>query len=306
VTPQTTATRVSVAAPPSVAVPGRLTVTAGASRDTAETDATGFITLRLGTITRRIPYWFRVAAPRLGSERHGALSRTGTYRGQTKGKPSRVASYRYPDRPRGVPSATGPEQVFLVTLKRPIANFGVAVVSNGTGVRASPRVVSAGNEDRLVGNPGLPLAINPYAKSFGTPRPVAGAIRPAPGRYDVVFETPSGTAPGPFTFRFWVDDVTPPSVRLLTPVVRQLSNLVLAVADTGSGVDRESLEATVDGRSIGLSFTRGRVVIRLVAAHPGRHRVVLRASDYQELKNMENVPQILPNTRVFSALFRVR
>jgi hypothetical protein len=39
---------------------------------------------------------------------------------------------------------------------------------------------------------------------------------------------------------------------------------------------------------------------------PGRHRLVFSVADYQELKNMENVPQILPNTRVFSAAFRVR
>jgi hypothetical protein len=29
------------------------------------------------------------------------------------------------------------------------------------------------------------------------------------------------------------------------------------------------------------------------------------AADYQELKNMENVPRILPNTRTFRAVFRV-
>jgi subtilisin family serine protease len=306
VAPQVNQAGVAVSVPPSVAVPGRLAVTAGTTPDAAETDITGFITLQFGTVTRRIPYWFRVAKPRLGSEPHRTLSGPGTYGGQTKGKPSLVSSYRYPAGPKGVPRGTGPEQVFRVTLKRPAANFGVAVVSNGPGVRASPRVVSAGNEDRLVGNAGLPIAINPYAKSFGTPRAVAGAIRPTAGRYDVVFETPDGTSPGPFTFRFWIDDVTPPSVRLLTPVVKPRSKPELAVADSGSGVDPDSLEATVDGKSIKLTYGRGRVVVDLLATPRGRHRLVLRASDYQELKNMENVPRILPNTRVFSAVFRVR
>jgi len=32
---------------------------------------------------------------------------------------------------------------------------------------------------------------------------------------------------------------------------------------------------------------------------------VFIASDYQELKNMENVPQILPNTRRIVTTFRV-
>jgi hypothetical protein len=173
-------------------------------------------------------------------------------------------------------------------------------------VRASPRVAAPGNEDRLVGNAGLPLAINPYARGFGTPRPVAGAIRPTAGRYDIVFETPGGTSPGPFTFRFWIDDVTPPSIRLLTTLVTRPSNLALAVTDKGSGVDPSSLQVTVDGKSLDESYARGRVVVRLAGVGRGRHRVVLTASDYQELKNMENVPQILPNTRVFRAVFRVR
>ena len=33
---------------------------------------------------------------------------------------------------------------------------------------------------------------------------------------------------------------------------------------------------------------------------------MLEVADYQELKNMENVPQILPNTTRFAATFTVR
>ena len=39
---------------------------------------------------------------------------------------------------------------------------------------------------------------------------------------------------------------------------------------------------------------------------PGKHRLRLQASDYQESRNMENVPPILPNTRVLSAAIVVR
>jgi hypothetical protein len=152
----------------------------------------------------------------------------------------------------------------------------------------------------------LPLVINPYIESFGTARPVAGAIRPARGSYDVVFDTPSGTSPGAFTFRFWAGDVTPPSVRLLTPVAKQGASLELTVTDTRSGVDPESLLASVDGKTVGLTYARGRVAIGLAGRQPGRHRLVLQVADYQELKNMENVPQILPNTRVYRATFRVK
>ena len=113
------------------------------------------------------------------------------------------------------------------------------------------------------------------------------------------------TASGAFTFRFWIDDVTPPSVRLLTPVVKRGASLRLTVADTGSGVDPKSLVASVDGKAVGLTYARGRVVIGLIGIQPGRHRLVLQVADYQELKNNENVPRILPNTRSLRASFRV-
>jgi subtilisin family serine protease len=306
VAPQGGPSGASVSAPATVNVPGRLDVTATAATTGREGDATGFVTLTNGIVTRRIPYWFGVFEPRLAREPHGTLRRTGTYRGQTKGKPSLVATYRYPEAPRGVPvTLSGPEQVFRVTLGAPVANFGVAVLGQGRGVHVSPRVVIDDDEDRLAGNPALPLVINPYIDSFGTPRPVAGAIRPAPGSYEIVFDTPAGTTPGAFSFRFWIDDVTPPTVRLLTPTAKRGSHLDLAVADAGSGVDPSSIQATVDGRRVSSSYRRGRLSIPLTGTARGAHRLGVTAADYQELKNMENVPRILPNTRTYRVSFRV-
>ena len=200
----------------------------------------------------------------------------------------------------------GPEQVFAVRVTKAVANFGVRIVSRGSRVIVTPRVVRGDDENRLTGIPGLPLVINPYLDAFGKPRPVAGAIRPAAGSYDIVFETPVAKGPGAFTFRFWIDDVTPPTVRLLASVARPRAGLDLAVADSGSGVDPESLQATVDGKVAPVAFVRGHARVALTAVERGRHQLVFRASDYQELKNMENVLQILPNTRTFRATFRVR
>lgn len=291
----------SVGVPGSVTVPGRLDVTATAG--SAEGDVTGFVVLTLGTTVRRIPFWFHTADPKLATEPHGTVRATGTYAGTTKGKPSVVSTYRYPASPQGVPPAGGPEQVFRFTLRRPVANFGVAVLS---GTKVSPRVVYAGNEDHLTGNAGLPLVINPYIDEFGTPRAVAGAIRPAAGAYDIVFESPAGGSPGAFTFRFWVDDVSPPTVRLLTAQPKARSSVRLAVTDAGAGVDPSSIRATIDGRQVPAAFARGSLAIGLVNVGRGTHRLEVRVRDYQELKNMENVPLITPNTRVFRATFRVR
>ena len=81
--------------------------------------------------------------------------------------------------------------------------------------------------------------------------------------------------------------------------------VALSVTDAGAGVDPQSLTAKIDGKTADVAYSRGRGVVSLRTAGPGRHTLVFTAADYQELKNMENVPQILPNTRTFRAVFRV-
>ena len=111
---------------------------------------------------------------------------------------------------------SGPEQVFQIKLSKPVANFGAVVLSHAKGVRVSPRVVVAGDENRLLGNTALPVNLNPY-QDYGRIVPAVGAVSAKAGSYDFVFDTPVGGKPGKFTFRVWVNDVTPPKVRLLTP-----------------------------------------------------------------------------------------
>ena len=299
VAPQTAPPGTTVAVPSSISVPGRLTLTATAG--SAEGDATGFVILQQGALSRRIPYWFRVSAPKLGSEPHSTLIGPVVRNGRTTGKPSLVSAYRYPAAPN-VRKPSGPEQVFRYVLRARVANFGVVVTR---GAEVEPFVVSAGDENRLTGYAGLPLVINPYIDAFGTTRLVAGAIRPAPGAYDIVFDTAAARAPGTFTFRFWVNDVTPPAVHLLARTAKRRSNLQLLVTDAGSGVDPLSLRATIDGKPVAVTLAKSRARVPLTFVGAGRHSLVFSAADYQELKNMENVPRILPNTRVLRTTFIV-
>ena len=136
--------------------------------------------------------------------------------------------------------------------------------------------------------------------------PVAGALSPAPGEYDVVFDTVRRAGAGSFTFRYWVNDTTPPSVRLLTPRVSRGGPVRFAVSDRGSGVYPRSLAVTIDGRRVESSFHNGVVRAKTFGFAPGRHRFRLRVSDYQETRNTENVGPILPNTRFLTAVVRVR
>lgn len=294
--------------PTPTVVPGTpVTVTLTVAADAVEGASTGFVTLARSTDVRRVPYWFRVERPQLGREPHTLLRGPGLYRGNTAGKPELVSTYRYPE--SSVAAAmpldlSGPEQVFRFTVTKPVANFGAVVVSRASGVRVSPRLVHAGDENRLVGQPGLPANINPY-QGYGRTTPAVGAILPVPGTYDVVFDTPSRGKPGRFTFRVWVNDTTPPSVRLLTPSLARGRPIRFAVADSGSGIDPASILAKVDGNATTALYSRGIVTLgrRLTA---GTHHVVLSVADYQETKNMEDVGPILPNTRVVQTTVFVR
>jgi subtilisin family serine protease len=278
---------VSVNVSGSVSVPGRLSVSATVSPSARTGDATGFVILTRNGNTRRIPYWVEIDRPVLKTEPARTLTRTGTYSATTLGGQSKVDRYRYPTNGDG--SYPGPEVAFAFRVTKPIANFGVAVLSG----HAVPHVVFAGDENHLAGLAGLPSNINPYLQTYGAPRLVSGAILPAPGKYEIVFDTRSAKRAGPFTFRFWVNDVTPPSVRVVS---KSGGKVTLSITDSGAGVDPTSVVARLDDRSVSAHFHNGRLVI---AAAPGRHLVVVTASDYQELKNMEDVAPIDPNTTTF-------
>jgi minor extracellular serine protease Vpr len=292
---RTPANGARVAVPHTIAVPGRLTVEAQASRRAVEGDRAGFVVLRRGGEVRRIPFWFLVERPALPRERAVLLRRTGLHTATTGGAPALVSGYRYP---AGGGELPGPERVFRFHLTRPVTNFGVAVVSHDPGAPVEPRVVAGADENRLLGVVGLPVVANAYLDGYGSPARVAGALMPAPGTYSIVFDTLRRTSPGRFTFRFWVNDVTPPRIRLAH---RTGSTLVARISDRGAGVDPDSVSAAVDGdRKVPVHFdpaTR-RATIDLSRVSRGRHRLSLRASDYQETKNTENTGPALPNTRV--------
>ena len=272
-------------------MPGSVAVTATAGQ--VPGDVAGFVVLTRGTDTRRIPFWFAVSAPKLGGEKKITLARAGTYRGTTRGAPALVSRYRYPT--GGDREYPGPERTYRVSISGRPATFGVVVLSGS----AVPHVTFDGSEDRLAGYTALPFDLNPYRKAFGEPVPVAAVDVPAAGAYDVVFDTRSTSRAGPFTFRYWVNDVTPPKLRVATA----RGEILITATDAGSGVDPASVTVSVDGRNRTTQRAAGAFA---VTATKGRHRLVVRASDYQEAKNMENVPPILPNTATLRVTVAVR
>jgi hypothetical protein len=236
------------------------------------------------------------------------LTKQGRYEGNTRNGKANVSSYRYPDDPTGLGvtnSLPGPEQVFRVRVGGGVANVGVRITRQPKGVSVTPRIVYAGDENRLGGVPSLPVDVNPYrGATYGQLRPVAAANRPSPGAYDLVFETRSRSVAGPFSFRLWIDDETPPQVKLLTPTAS--GELVLSVADSGSGIDPRSVIVAIDNQRIVFKLSSARLRVPLEGISRGKHRLQVLVADFQETKNSESVVGILPNTRNFRTTFTVR
>jgi hypothetical protein len=295
----TNGTMISV--PPTATVPGPLAVHASIPAGIGDADSAGFILLTRGSDVRRIPFWLHVESPKLGPPSR-TLTKNGTYLGDTaKGRAS-VDAYRFPE-PPGIPMLSGREQVFAFKLTRTVANIGARIVSQRAGGTLTVRMVRDGDENRLTGYTGLPGDLNPYRASFGGSTPVVAAILPGRGTYDVVFDSASNAGGGRFTFRFWINDVAPPTVKLKT---YKKGVVTLSVVDAGSGVDARSMIATVDGTRHGVTFSGGLARIASGTLGRGNHSVSLTVSDFQESKNMEDVARILPNTRVFNGTLHLR
>jgi hypothetical protein len=223
--------------------------------------------------------------------------------------PSLVTRYRYPEAPDGVGVATvlrGRERVFRFRIAKPVSNAGVVVTQLGRGSDVEPRVVAGLDENRLTGYAGLPVNHNPYMPEFRNAVRAAAVLSPARGDYAVVFDSPRRSGAGRFTFRFWVDDTSPPTLRLRTKRVAQGTPVMVSAVDRGAGIYPQSIRVTVDGTSAQWTLRNGLVAIPTSGLSPGPHRLRMRVSDFQESKNTENVARILPNTRFFTATFTVR
>jgi hypothetical protein len=280
-----------------------------ATRTARERELTGFVVLTRGAERRRIPYWLRVTVPSLARKTPRPLTKPGVHEATTRGASARVREYRYPSEvslPGVTGTLAGPEQVYRVRLRRASTNFGVAVIWRAKGVRVEPRIVQAGDENRLLGQTALPINLNPYLRQFRQPTPAAGAVRPAAGTYDVVFDGPSRGTAGRFRFRFWIDDIRRPRLRVLSRTVQRGAPLRIRATDLGSGVDPRTAVAMVD-RGLLLPKVAGDVVsVPTGRLSKGRHRLAFQISDYQESRNMENATAILPNTAHLETTFTVR
>jgi minor extracellular serine protease Vpr len=325
--PQAATAGASIDVPGPIAVPpgGEADVAAVAHATTgaAQGENYGFIVLRKGDATRRVPYFFLVDRPALADAPVVKLKKLQS--GDTRTGVDRVEAYRYPVAPFGNAPDTPPmvedgsETVYETFVDRPAVNAGVAIVSETPGARVDPFYLGAQDENTVQGFAGTPVNVNALTSGYLLPIGAAGASFPRQQRFFVVVDSgrdrfDSRSLAGRYTLRSWVDDVTPPSIRLLTTrVAPGRPTLVLRVRDAGAGVDPSSMTIGYHGVLVGATSydsTSGIAVFPLPRSAPGLVAGTLRlhlvASDFQEAKNIDTVgPSIMPNTRSTNQRIRV-
>jgi minor extracellular serine protease Vpr len=314
-----------------VGVPGTVTLASGgetdftvavsASPDAAKGDDYGFVVLRNGTQTRRIPYLFLVTRPGLEGEMAKPLKKLQT--GDTRSGTSRVDLYRFPDAPFGpapnylvgpTEAETGAEQLYVTHLDRKVANIGAAVILQSALSEIDPFFLGAQDENTVQGYAGTPVNANGLMFDYRFDVEAAGAQFPSPKDYYVAVDSASDLfsgepLPGRYTLRSWVNDVKPPTVKLLTKRVSTgRPTLAARVLDPGSGVDPLSLVLGYKRVLVGAAAydpTSGLALFPLPAAAPkltGRTAATLEASDFQETKNVNTAgSDIMPNPAFKSA-----
>jgi minor extracellular serine protease Vpr len=295
-----------------------LPVVARAAADAVPGENYGFVVLRQGSVERRVPYFFLVEKPALATE--PVLQLKPRVSGDTRKGTSHVDTYRYPVAPFGNAPDTPPmnedgaEALYGTLLNEPAANAGVSIVSSSPGARIDPFYLGARDENSVQGLAGTPVDVNELTYDYLDPISAAGASFPRDQTFYVAVDSgrerfTGRSEAGHYVLRSWVNDVTPPSIHLLTVRV-STGRPVLAVRtlDSQSGVDPLSLAIGYKQILVGASAydpLTGVATFPLPQDAPalkaGPMHLRVLSSDFEEAKNVNTTgTSVMPNTRTSS------
>ena len=328
--PQTATSGVAVSVQPLVAIaPGgnaSIPVSVIANAGASPGDNVGYLILRRGAVTRRVPYAAFAIQPALASARVSPLRRIQS--GNTRRGTSRASVYRFPTSPFGHSPdyGVGPpmredggERLFQIRIRKRVMNFGVSIVTQSRGAAIDPFVLGAKDENSVQGYVGTPTNINGLTNGYLLPIGAAGAQFAVPGTYYVAVDSGRNEftgrrLAGTWRLRSWVNDLRRPTIRLLTTRVSSgRPTVAIQVLDKSSGVDPFSLLFGYGQVVIGAAgydpFT-GVAVFPLPTNAPqlraGRPRIAFLGADNQEAKNGSSYGgDVMPNTRVVNTRLRV-
>ena len=304
---------VTLSRPASVDRPGpRVAATRRSRGRAAAGDSTGFVVLRRGSDVRRIPYWLHVSAPRArrGSRTRGCCTagRLPRRHAPREGRSSRpTAIPEQARRARRAGAAHRPRAGLPV--RAPAAGRqrgrGRPLAGRRRNVRVSPRLVRAGDEDRIAGlhrasAPGQPVPGALLRRRAGRRRLPAEPRRLRP-RLRHAERPRAGTVHVPLLGERH-DAAHGPAAAHARCTDAGGCRSSSATGAPGSTRSRCSRWSTATTARLVYRPATGRVEIvlgRNIAR--GRHRLVFSVADYQETKNNENASGTLPNTRRLSA-----
>ena len=206
----------------------------------------------------------------------------------------------------------GAETLYVMHINDAVANAGVAVVAAPRSVQVDPWFLGSPDESDVQGQAGTPVDVNNLTSDFKLDIGAAGVEFPRQQAFYVSVDSgrdqfTGQLLAGSYTLRSWIDDVTPPRVRLLTTrVAAGRPTIVARVRDAGAGVDPLSLTLGYKKVLVGAAVydpDTGLAVLPLPAAAPalvaGTTRARVRAADFQEAKNVNTSgSSIFPNTRI--------
>ena len=232
-----------------------------------------------------------------------------------------VSQYRFPTSAfgpaadyTGIPvNEPGAEKLYTIQLPVPVVNFGVTVVGQSANSEIDPWVLGSKDENDVQGYAGLPVNVNGFLFDYQADSETAGAVFPLTKRYYIAVDSGSDrftnqSLPGQYVLKAWVNDLTPPAVRLVTTELSAGRPTIVARAtDAQSGVDPFSLVLQYNGNVLlGASAydpVSGLVLFGMPSNAPKltaaakKKTIIVNASDNQESKNVNTIGQnVLPNT----------
>jgi hypothetical protein len=204
----------------------------------------------------------------------------------------------------------GSEHLYYIDVNQPIVNLGVSVLAAGPGALIDPFVLGSKDENDVQGYAGIPTDVNALTYDANVDVGAAGVQFPRLQRFYVSVDSRADaftnrSQKGKYLLNAWVNDLTPPFVRVLTTRVSAGRPLLVAQAvDLQSGVDPLSLVINYNNALVGASAydqSSGLVLFGIPTAAPklkaGTTKAIVSASDYQEAKNINTVGNdIYPNT----------
>jgi hypothetical protein len=265
---------------------------------------------------RRVPYAFLVERPAL---RDAPVTKLQKFQlGDTTNGPNRVSRYCCPSEPFGPPptytgapmNEDGSEHLYYTDITQPVVNFGVSLLASSSGALIDPFVLGSKDENDVQGYTGTPTNVNALTFDANLDIGAAGVQFPRLQRFFVAVDSRADeftnrSQKGRYVLNSWLNDLTPPAVRVLTKRVTAGRPLIVAQAvDLGSGVDPLSLVINYNRALVAASLydpVSGLIVFGIPSAapkfKPGKTRAIVLASDYQESKNVNTVgDELMPNT----------